>query len=155
MAQCTRECIHTMFIKHAPEQFIKRDIDYYVISSLMKGFRNILTILKTKPKFYPLCTHGIIIQVVTWFFFILFFIYRLQQDGIPALVIGIKNDRVSFRFSFHCRLIRLLELNMRSLFNLFSILGIICSRPILPLIDHPLFSFFHPMCTLLDLMLNF
>lgn len=67
MAECTRECIFTMFITHAPEQFVKRDIDYYVISSLMKGFRNLLTILTTKPKFQPICSHGIFIQTVDWF----------------------------------------------------------------------------------------
>lgn len=95
MAECTNECILLMFISHAPTLFVNKDIDYYVLSSLMKGFRNILMILSTKPKFQPIQYNTIFMQIVTWFFlFFSLIIYRLQQEGIPRLVIGTKNDRV-------------------------------------------------------------
>ena len=70
MAECTNECILLMFISHAPTLFVNKDIDYYVLSSLMKGFRNILMILSTKPKFQPIQYNTIFMQIVTWFFFI-------------------------------------------------------------------------------------
>ena len=54
MLDCTDECIHVMFISHSPQTFVQMNVDYYVISSLMKGFRNILMILTTKPKFQVL-----------------------------------------------------------------------------------------------------
>ena len=65
MLNCTNECINVMFISHAPALFVKRDIDYYVISSLMKGFRNILTILDTKPKFQVLRNHLLFKQIAS------------------------------------------------------------------------------------------
>ena len=66
MSQCTVECILTFFISHAPQFFTSRTIDYYVISSLMKGFRNILNILTTKPKFQPICTNVNFLKIIGW-----------------------------------------------------------------------------------------
>ena len=64
MIRCTDECFGVMFITHSPTLFVKRDIDYYVLSSLMKGFRNILTILETKPKFQIIRNHPNFLPVI-------------------------------------------------------------------------------------------
>ena len=64
MIRCTDECFGVMFITHSPMLFVKRDIDYYVLSSLMKGFRNILTILETKPKFQIIRNHPNFLPVI-------------------------------------------------------------------------------------------
>ena len=84
MVACTEDCFQTMFISYAPGVFTKPNMDYYVISSLMKAFRNILMILNTKPKFQILRDNPRFVQIMTW----------LQQSIIPQLVIGSKNDRV-------------------------------------------------------------
>ena len=73
-----------MFITHSEGAFARYDIDYYVISSLMKAFRNILTIMDTKPKFQVLRDNAYFVEITKWF----------QQAIIPQLVLGIKNDRV-------------------------------------------------------------
>ena len=67
MIRCTDECFGVMFITHCPMLFVKRDIDYYVLSSLMKGFRNILTILDTKPKFQIIRNHPSFLPVINSF----------------------------------------------------------------------------------------
>ena len=84
MVSCTNECFQTMFITHSEGAFARYDIDYYVISSLMKAFRNILTIMDTKPKFQVLRDNAYFVEITKWF----------QQAIIPQLVLGIKNDRV-------------------------------------------------------------
>lgn len=66
MLDCTDECIHVMFISHSPQTFVQMNVDYYVISSLMKGFRNILMILTTKPKFQVLRDKNQFMKTITW-----------------------------------------------------------------------------------------
>ena len=68
MIRCTEECIGVMFISHCPMLFVKRDIDYYVLSSLMKGFRNILAILDTKPKFQIIRNHPNFLPIINTYF---------------------------------------------------------------------------------------
>ena len=84
MLFCTNECLQTMFITHSEGAFTKTDIDYYVLSSLMKAFRNILSILDTKPKFQILRDKPFFVNITKW----------LQQSIVPQFVIGIKNDHV-------------------------------------------------------------
>ena len=81
---CTEDCFQTMFISYAPGVFTKPNMDYYVISSLMKAFRKILMILNTKPKFQVLRDNPRFVPIMSW----------LQQCIIPQLVVGAKNDRV-------------------------------------------------------------
>ena len=90
MVFCTDDCLKTMFIVHAPGAFTKPNMDYYVISSLMKGFRNVLSILETKPKFQVLRENPNFLGIVSW----------LQQSILPQLVTGTKNDRVSASIVF-------------------------------------------------------
>ena len=59
-------------------------MDYYVLSSLMKAFRNILTILDTKPKFQVLRTHPRFPSIISW----------LQNTALPQLVLGTRNSNV-------------------------------------------------------------
>ena len=73
-----------MFIAHAPGAFTRAKMDYYVLSSLMKAFRNVLTILNTKPKFQVLRTHSHFPSIISW----------LQNTAIPLLVLGTRNDNV-------------------------------------------------------------
>lgn len=68
MLDCTDECIQVMFISHSPQTFVQMNMDYYVISSLMKAFRNILTILTTKPKFQVLRDKPHFVSIVYWYF---------------------------------------------------------------------------------------
>lgn len=56
-----------MFISHSPQTFVQVNMDYYVISSLMKAFRNILTILTTKPKFQVLRDKPHFVAIVNWY----------------------------------------------------------------------------------------
>lgn len=58
MLACTEDCFHTMFIIHAPGVFIRTKMDYYVLSSLMKAFRNVLTIIEHKTQVPVLRTHS-------------------------------------------------------------------------------------------------
>ena len=67
MLDCTDECIHVMFISHSPQTFVQVNMDYYVISSLMKAFRNILTILTTKPKFQVPRDKPHFVAIVNWY----------------------------------------------------------------------------------------
>ena len=89
MLACTEDCFHTMFIIHAPGVFIRTKMDYYVLSSLMKAFRNVLTIIDTKPKFQVLRTHPRFPSIISW----------LQNTAMPLLVQGTRNDNVVYRIS--------------------------------------------------------
>ena len=66
MLACTDECLHIMFISHCSSLFTQVNIDYYVISSLMKGFRNVLSILTTKPKFQILREMPEFNNIIQW-----------------------------------------------------------------------------------------
>lgn len=109
MVACTEDCFRTMFITHSPGTFTKPNMDYYVISSLMKAFRNILTILNTKPKFQVLRDNAHFVPIMSW----------LQQSIMPQLVIGTKNDRVRYDWSVVYRLILLLVSSILNRYGLF------------------------------------